>query len=160
MDGGAWWAAVRGVAKSWHDWATSLLCIGEGNGNPLQCYCLENPRDGEPGGLPSMGSHRVGYNWSDLAAAAAESIRQEVCDTEGLLSEETSRPGYSEKSRKEKVAWDENSERPDHWARWDDTEMGNTEKFCTREWWLLICIFIRPFNDVISVILNSIYTCS
>ena len=33
-----------------HDWATSLslftLCIGEGNGNPLQCSCLENPRDG------------------------------------------------------------------------------------------------------------------
>ena len=28
-------------------WATSvsLLCIGEGNGNPLQCSCLENPRD-------------------------------------------------------------------------------------------------------------------
>ena len=24
----------------------SLLCTGEGNGNPLQCYCLENPRDG------------------------------------------------------------------------------------------------------------------
>ena len=29
-------------------------CIGEGNGNPLQCSCLENPRDGKPGGLPSM----------------------------------------------------------------------------------------------------------
>ena len=33
-----------------HDWATSLSlslsCIGEGNGNPLQCPCLENPRDG------------------------------------------------------------------------------------------------------------------
>ena len=32
-----------------HDWATSLFslsCIGEGNGNPLQCSCLENPRDG------------------------------------------------------------------------------------------------------------------
>ena len=25
----------------------SLSCIGEGNGNPLQCPCLENPRDGE-----------------------------------------------------------------------------------------------------------------
>src|SRR5574340_1040350 len=25
----------------------SLLCIGGGNGNPLQCSCLENPRDGE-----------------------------------------------------------------------------------------------------------------
>ena len=32
-----------------HDWATSLSlsCIGEGNGNPLQCSCLENPRDSE-----------------------------------------------------------------------------------------------------------------
>ena len=33
-----------------HDWATSLHFplsrIGEGNGNPLQCSCLENPRDG------------------------------------------------------------------------------------------------------------------
>ena len=46
----------------------SLSCIEEGNGNPLQCSCLENPRDGEPGGLPSMGSHRVGHDWSDLAA--------------------------------------------------------------------------------------------
>ena len=25
----------------------SLSCIGEGNGNPLQCSCLEDPRDGE-----------------------------------------------------------------------------------------------------------------
>ena len=25
----------------------SLSCIGEGNGNSLQCSCLENPRDGE-----------------------------------------------------------------------------------------------------------------
>ena len=88
----------------------SLSCIGEGNGNPLQCSCLENPRDGaawwaaiygvaqswtllsnftltfhfraleekmathssvlawripwteQPGGLPSMGSHRVRHN--------------------------------------------------------------------------------------------------
>ena len=29
------------------------------------------PRTEEPGGLPSMGSHRVGHNWRDLAAAAA-----------------------------------------------------------------------------------------
>ena len=40
----------------------SLSCIGEGNGNPLQCSCLENPREGKPGGLPSMGSHRVGHD--------------------------------------------------------------------------------------------------
>ena len=49
----------------------SLSCIGEGNGNPLQCSCLENPREGEPGARPSMGSNRVGHDWSDLAAAAA-----------------------------------------------------------------------------------------
>ena len=55
----------------WVHFHFSLSCIGEGNGNPLQCSCLENPRDGEPGGLLSMGSHRVGHDWSDLAAAAA-----------------------------------------------------------------------------------------
>ena len=33
----------------------SLSCIGEGNGNPLQCSCLGIPETGEPGGLPSMG---------------------------------------------------------------------------------------------------------
>ena len=54
----------------------SLSCIGEGNGNPLQCSCLENPRDGKPGGLPSMGSHRVGHNWSDAAAAAVETLEK------------------------------------------------------------------------------------
>ena len=45
--------------------------FGEGNGNPLQCSCLENPRDGGAGGLSSLGSHRVGHDWSDLAAEAA-----------------------------------------------------------------------------------------
>ena len=38
-----------GSIRVGHDWATSLSlftsCIGEGNGNPLQCSCLENPRD-------------------------------------------------------------------------------------------------------------------
>ena len=94
------------------------ILYGEGNGNPLQYSCLENPMDRrslvgcihgvtksrtwlsdftftfhfhtlekemathfsvlawripgtkEPGRLPSMGSHRVGHDWSDLAAAA------------------------------------------------------------------------------------------
>ena len=37
-----------GSRRVGHDWETSLSlsCIGEGNGNPLQCSCLENPRDG------------------------------------------------------------------------------------------------------------------
>ena len=37
----------------------SLSCIGKGNGSPLQCSCLENPRTGEPGRLQSTGSLRV-----------------------------------------------------------------------------------------------------
>ena len=52
MDRGAWWATVHGVAKSrtqLNDFTFtfhfSLSRIGEGNGNPLQCSCLENPSD-------------------------------------------------------------------------------------------------------------------
>ena len=52
----------------WLHFYFSLSCIGEGNGNPLQCSCLENPRDGKPGGLLSMGLHGVGHDWSDVAA--------------------------------------------------------------------------------------------
>ena len=47
MDGGAWKAAVHGVTKSQAQLSDfSLSGIGEGNGNPLQCSCLKNPRDG------------------------------------------------------------------------------------------------------------------
>ena len=35
---------------------------GEGNGNSLQYYCLDNPMDKEPGGLQSMGSQRVAHD--------------------------------------------------------------------------------------------------
>ena len=45
--------------------------LGEGNGNPLQGLAWRVPGMAEPGGLPSMGLHRVGHDWSDLAAAAA-----------------------------------------------------------------------------------------
>ena len=76
MDGGAWLAAVHGVTKS-QAWLSNFTftfhfsCIGERNGKPLQCSCLENPRDGGASWLLSMGVHRVGHDWSDLAAASA-----------------------------------------------------------------------------------------
>ena len=79
MDGGAWCAAVHGVATERLQFHFSLSCTGEGNGNPLQCSCLENPREGESHGLQSTGSHRVRHNWSDLAAAAAARFESSDC---------------------------------------------------------------------------------
>ena len=53
----------------------SLSCIGEGNGNPLQCSCLENPRDRKPGGLPSMGSQsRTWLKWPSSSSSVFESV--------------------------------------------------------------------------------------
>ena len=50
----------------------SPSCIGERNGNPLQCVLAWRiPGIGESGGLPSMGLHTVGHDWSNLAAVAA-----------------------------------------------------------------------------------------
>ena len=51
MDGGAWWAAVHGVARSRtrlsdFTFTFHFHALEKGNGNPLQCSCLENPRDG------------------------------------------------------------------------------------------------------------------
>ena len=49
----------------------SLSCIAEGNGKHSSVLAWRTPGTGEPGGLPSMGSHRVGHDCSDLAAAAS-----------------------------------------------------------------------------------------
>ena len=73
MDGGAWWAVVHGVTKSQTRLSDftfiSLSCIGEGHATHSSVLAWRIPGTGEPGGLPSMGSHRVGHDWSDLAAA-------------------------------------------------------------------------------------------
>ena len=76
MDGGAWWAAVRGVAKSW-TWLRDFTftfhfhALEKKMATHSSVLAWRTPGTGEPGGLPSMGSHRVGHDWSNLAAAAA-----------------------------------------------------------------------------------------
>ena len=59
-----------------HDWVTSLSLFTfthwRRKWQPTRVLAWRIPGTGEPGGLPSMGSHRVGHDWSDLAAAAAE----------------------------------------------------------------------------------------
>ena len=63
------WGLWGSDRTEWLHFHFSLSCIGEGNGNPLQRSCLENSGMGKPGGLLSMGSHRVRHDWSNLAAA-------------------------------------------------------------------------------------------
>ena len=76
MDGGAWYAAVHGVARS-RTWLSDFTftfyfhALEKEMATHSSVLALRIPGTGEPGGLPSMGSHRVGHDWSDLAAAAA-----------------------------------------------------------------------------------------
>ena len=76
MDGGAWWAAVHGVAKSRtrlsdFTFTFHFHALEKEMATDSSVLAWRIPGTGEPGGLPSMGSHRVGHDWSDLAAAAA-----------------------------------------------------------------------------------------
>ena len=76
MDGGPWWAAVHGVAKNWtrlsdFTFTFHFYVLEKEMATHSGVLAWRIPGTGEPGGLPSMGSHRVGHDWSDLAAAAA-----------------------------------------------------------------------------------------
>ena len=55
----------------------SLSCTGEGNGNPLQCSCLENPRDSRAWWVAVYGVAQSRKRLSDLAAAAAAAAAME-----------------------------------------------------------------------------------
>ena len=76
MNGGAWWAAVHGVAKS-RTWLSDFTftfhfhALEKEMATHSSVLAWRIRGTGEPGGLPSMGWHRVGHDWSDLAAAAA-----------------------------------------------------------------------------------------
>ena len=76
MDGGAWWAAVHGVEKSWtrlsdFTFTFHFHALEKEMATHSSVLAWRIPGMWEPGGLPSMGSHRVGYDWSDLAAASS-----------------------------------------------------------------------------------------
>ena len=76
MGGGAWWAAVHGVAKSRTrlsdlTFTFHFHALEKEMATHSSILAWRIPGTEEPSGLPSMGSHRVGHDWSDLAAAAA-----------------------------------------------------------------------------------------
>ena len=76
MDGGAWWAAVHGVARSRtrlsdFTFTFHFHALEKEMATHSSTLAWRIPGTGEPGGLLSKGSHRVRHDWSDLAAAAA-----------------------------------------------------------------------------------------
>ena len=85
MDGGAWWAVLHGVTKSRtrlsdFTFTFHFHALEKEMAIHSRILAWRIPGTGEPGGLPSMGSHRVGHDWSDTAAAAAAKRREEKKD--------------------------------------------------------------------------------
>ena len=73
MDGGAWWAAVHGVAEGQTRLGDFTLtfhfhALEKEMATHSSVIAWRILGTGEPGGLPTMGLHRVGHDWSDLAA--------------------------------------------------------------------------------------------
>ena len=76
VDGEAWWAAVHGVAKSWtrlsdFPFTFHFHALEKEMATHASVLAWRIPGTVEPGGLPSMQSHRVGHDCHNLAAAAA-----------------------------------------------------------------------------------------
>ena len=74
MDRGAWWAAVHGVARSRarlsdFTFTFHFHALEKEMATHSSVLAWRIPGTGEPGGLLSLGSHRVGHDWSDFAAA-------------------------------------------------------------------------------------------
>ena len=95
MDGGAWWAVVHRVAKSrtrlsfrFHmtelftfTFTSHFYALEKEMATHCSVLAWRIPGTGEPGELPSTESHRVGHDWSDLAAATA-ALQEIVKDRE------------------------------------------------------------------------------
>ena len=80
MDRGAWWAAVHGVTKSQtrlsnFTFTFHFHALEKEMATHASVLAWRIPGTAGPGELPSMGSHRVGHDWCNLAAAAAAALQ-------------------------------------------------------------------------------------
>ena len=102
MDGGAWWAAVHGVAKSRMQLSDFTFtfhfhALVKEMATHSSVLAWRIPGTGEPGGLLSMGSHRVGHDWGDLAAAPSQKEKDTqpiLTHTYGICKDGTEDPTY------------------------------------------------------------------
>ena len=79
MDGGAWWAAVHGVVKSRtplsdFTFTFHFHALEKEMATHSSVLARRIPGTGDPGGLPSVGLHKVGHDCSDLTAAAVSTL--------------------------------------------------------------------------------------
>ena len=87
MDGGAWKAAVHGVTEGrtrLRDFTFTFHfhALEKEMATHSSVLAWRIPGTGEPGGLLSMGSHRVGHDWSDLASKQYKIKIKKISDTE------------------------------------------------------------------------------
>ena len=90
-----------GLRRVWHEWETSLSlylsCIGEGNGTPLQCSCLENPRDrgASWAAVYGIAQSRTRLKWLSSSSSSSDYLEE-------LLSSFTPCRNVKKKTKKQK----------------------------------------------------------
>ena len=80
----------------------SLSCIGEGNGNPLQCSCLENPRDGRAWWAAVYGVSQSQTRLKRLSSSSSHSSSTRIKPLDTVVASGEFRV---EENRKHSVLW-------------------------------------------------------
>ena len=71
------WGHQESDSTEWLHFHFSLSCIGKGNGNPLQCSCLENPRDGVVWWAAVYGVVQSRTQLKQLSSSSREPIKKQ-----------------------------------------------------------------------------------
>ena len=113
MDRGAWKTALHGIAEgrtqlsdftfTFHFYASEKEMATH-----YSVLAWRIPGMGEPGGLLSMGSHRVGHDWTDLAATAAAEFLEQLKEAGQTQREARDRPGHPFGEQWMLQAWNSN----------------------------------------------------
>ena len=123
MDGGAWKAAVHGEAKSRtrlsdFTFTFHFHSLEKEMATHSSVLAWRIPGTAEPGGLPSMESHRVGHDWSDLAAAVFS------CNMWDLVPQSGTEPRPTALGAQSFSHWI-TGEVPSFWYFWQTSQISN-----------------------------------
>ena len=153
MDGGAWWAALHGVTKSQtrlsnFTFTFHLHALEKEMATHCSILAWRIPGRQEPGGLPSMGSHTVGHDWSALAGRQAV----QLC-IEGLRGpapgplEDLQKAGMAEWSRWEWRGTKMGEEVDGAWS-WKASEALERSLVSIQDWWEPIWVWVGEWGHL------------